>query len=254
MVLSMEKWIGKVAIVTGAGAGCGASIAKALVKNGLKVVGLDRREEKIHELSNRLQNQSGKFYAFKCDITEEKEIVAAFEWVKNNLGPVHVLINNAGIAKPSNLIDGDPGDWLEVLKTNVLGLAIATKLAVRDMIDNQIDGQIIHINSALGHFIGNVPDLNVYPATKFAVTALTETLRRDLNSIESKIKITSISPGPIKTEFQSGLLHNEDMKNFIAKSPKLLAEDVADATLYVLSTPPHAHVQELMIRPIGENI
>lgn len=256
MVLSMNRWKGKVAIVTGASAGCGYSIAEQLVDNGVLVVGLARRKEKIEELAKSLEGKPGKLYALKADITKEEDILEAFKWVKANLGPVYILINNAGIARPSNLIDGSTAAWKEVFDTNVLGLTIATREAVKDMRENHVDGHIIHINSVLGHYVAQVPDLNVYPASKFAVTALTETLRQELNLIGSKIKVTSVSPGPVETEFPTDnkLYKSEEYEKFFTAIPKLVGEDVADAVVYVLSTPPHAHVQELMIRPLGENV
>lgn len=104
---------------------------------------------------------------------------------------MHILINNAGGAGLStNLIEGDTEVWKRVFDLNVLGLCIATREAVKNMKENNVDGHIIHINSIAGHKVLNVPNFNVYPASKFAVTALTETLRQELNSIGSKIKIT----------------------------------------------------------------
>lgn len=104
---------------------------------------------------------------------------------------MHILINNAGKAQGNtNLIEGDKELWKNILDLNVLGLCIATREAVKSMKENDVDGHIIHINSVLGHIVPNFPNLNLYPASKFAVTALTETLRQELNSIGSKIKIT----------------------------------------------------------------
>lgn len=157
-----------------------------------QVVGLARRVERIEELSNKLQGKRGKLYAVKADLSKEDDILKAFEWTKNNVGPIHVLVNNAGcVALTTNLTEGDTELWKKVLDLNVLGLCIVTREAVKNMRENNIDGHIIHINSESGHNVPNfAPILNVYPASKFAVTALTETLRQELNSINSKIKIT----------------------------------------------------------------
>lgn len=149
-----------------------------------------RRKEKVEELAKKLQNKPGKLYAVKADISKEEDVLQAFKWVKENLGPVHILINNAGIAKPSRLVDGNFTDWKNIFETNVLGLCAATKEAVNDMKKNNVDGHIIHINSVLGHYVAQVPFINVYPATKFAVTALTEVLRQELNNMKSKIRVT----------------------------------------------------------------
>lgn len=147
--------------------------------------------ERIEKLAKQLEGKKGKLYALKADLTKEDDILKAFEWTKSNLGPVHVLINNAGCAVlTTNLMEGDTELWKRVLDLNVLGLCIATREAVNDMRENNVNGHIIHINSVAGHIVPSFPTFNVYPASKFAVTALTETLRQELNSIGSKIKIT----------------------------------------------------------------
>lgn len=85
---------------------------------------------------------------------------------------------------------GNIEDWSLVLDTNVLGLAIATREAIKSMQENNIDGHIININSTAGHQVPSIPYNNVYPASKFAVTGLTETLRKELITLGSKIKVS----------------------------------------------------------------
>jgi NADP+-dependent farnesol dehydrogenase len=256
MVLSMERWTGKIAVVTGASAGCGAAIAEALVKEGLQVVGLARRKERVDQLAQKLSSAKGKLHSLKADMTVEADIINAFKWIRENLGPVAILINNAGLSQPNTLIGGNTEMWKTVLDTNVLGLTIATREAINHMMDHQIDGHVIHINSVLGHYVAHVPKLNMYSASKFAVTALTETLRQELVALNSKIRITSVSPGPVDTEFaiSSNLNDNKDWEKIYSAMPKLKSEDVADAVIYVLSTPPHVQVQEVMLRPLGEPV
>ncbi|KAF2889127.1 hypothetical protein ILUMI_06844 [Ignelater luminosus] len=256
MAISMERWKGKVAVVTGASAGIGAAAVEKLVDTGLKVVGLARRKEKLDELSKKLQNKPGKFYSFKADVSNENDIIEAFTWIKKNVGPVSILINNAGVSKNTNLVDGEAKDWKAVLDINVLGLCIATREAIKHMRASNIDGHIIHINSVTGHIVTSIPQLNVYPASKYAVTALTETLRQELNSIGSKIRITSLSPGSVKTEFREagGYETSEEVKKFFDKAPMLTGEDIADAIIYILSTPPHVQIHELTIKPVGEAV
>lgn len=149
-----------------------------------------RRVERVEDLVKKLEGLPGKMYALKADVSKEEDILQAFQWVKDNLGPIHVLVNNAGIVRPTTLIDGNTEHWAEVLNTNVLGLAIATREAVRDMMANNVDGHIIHINSVAGHRVPCYPKLNIYPASKHAVTALTESLRRELNEMKSRIRVT----------------------------------------------------------------
>lgn len=123
-------------------------------------------------------------------MAKEEDILKGFQWIKDNLGPVHILVNNAATSRTTTLMDGNTEFWKEVFDTNVLGLCIATREAVRDMRANNVSGHIIHINSGSGHRVVPIPNVNIYPASKHAVTALTETLRQELNSNQSKIKIT----------------------------------------------------------------
>lgn len=223
-----------------------------------------RRIEKLNIIAESLKEQPGKFYPQEADISKEEDILKTFEWIKKNLGPIHILINNAGIGKPKTLLDVTTEEMQAVLNTNVLGLSIATREAVNDMIKNEIDGHIIHINSVTGHYIPKIPKHNIYPATKHAVTALTETLRYDLTAVGSKIKITvracfksnrrcftflfalqSISPGYVHTEFayRNGYAECEDIAALLKIVPCLHGDDVANAVLYALGTPPHVQVK-----------
>ncbi|KAJ3630070.1 hypothetical protein Zmor_027102 [Zophobas morio] len=251
MVLSMDRWVGKVAIVTGASSGIGAAVADALVEKGLIVLGVARRSESIEERAKQLSDKKGKLHAIKADLTKEEDILTVFKWAKENLGPVHILINNAGIVAHTNLTEGKTEDWKTVFDLNVLGLSIATREAVKIMKENKVNGHIVHVNSILGHQVYNFPGLSVYPASKFAVTALTETLRQEFNHQGLKIKITSVSPGLVETE---GTTLNPTLtperKVFMQKLPILKGEDIANGIVYALSTPEHVQIHELTIRPL----
>lgn len=248
----MERWVGKVAIVTGASAGIGLAIVESLVDAGMKVAGLARSKEKLNEVARKLRGRRGEFHPFSADVSKESEVLDAFRWVTENIGAVHVLVNNVGIARPGSLLDGLTEHWDEVLHTNVLGLCVATREASKVMRENHIEGHIVHINSTMGHRVYNIPGFNLYTATKHAVTALTETLRQELVRIGSKIKISSISPGYVKSEFFVGKQWPTEFVEVLKSSPNLEVEDVANAVLYVLGTPPHVQVHELIIQPVGE--
>ncbi|KAJ8916021.1 hypothetical protein NQ315_010889, partial [Exocentrus adspersus] len=252
MVLSMDRWVGKVAIVTGASSGIGAAIAEALVGHGLKVAALARRKDRLDALAQKLSNKKGKLYPIKTDVSKEEDILNAFKWVKENLGPVHILVNNAGILRFELLSEGSTQNWKDIFNVNVIGLCIATREAVRDMKANKVDGHIIHINSVGGHSIPDFPGLSVYPASKFAVRALAETLRLELMNLKLKIKITDLSPGPVDTE-----IFPEQMRAVFEKALKekqvIEPENIADAVVYALSTPPHVQVQELIVRSTDES-
>nr|CAD7597154.1 unnamed protein product [Timema genevievae] len=248
--LDMKRWSGKVALVTGASVGIGAAIVQELVKHGLKVVGLARRAEKVEELAAGLKSAPGKLYAVKADISKEEDILAAFDWIKKNLGGVDILINNAGLGTTDTLSNVGDGSW-QVLDVNLKGLSIFTREALKSMKERGVnDGHIIHINSIAGHYLPSFFPVTMYHASKHAVTVLTEGLRRELVQLGSKTKVTSISPGLVETEFAN--IRGPEGKKVYKENPVLQAKDLADAVIYTLGTPPHVQVHEITIKPTGE--
>lgn len=154
-------------------------------------MGLARRKEKIEEFAKQLEGKPGKLFAVQVDMMKEEDILNAFKWTTNNVGPVHILINNAGMMTYTSLSDGDTDLWRRVLDTNIMGLCIATREAIRIMKSNNIDGHIVHMNSVVGHKVFRGPiTTSLYVPSKYAVTALAELLRLELNGSNSKIKIT----------------------------------------------------------------
>ncbi|KAJ3664862.1 hypothetical protein Zmor_000402 [Zophobas morio] len=251
MASCMQRWVGKLAIVTGASSGIGAALTEKLVDAGVNVAGIARRVDRIQELSKKLSGKKGHLYAVKADLSKEEDIVAAFKQVCDKYGPVHILVNNAGIMPNTGLSDGDAKIWKQVLDINVFGLCVATREAVKVMRCNKIEGHIVHINSLIGHLVPDLAGLNVYPASKFAVTALAETLRQEFNREEERIKITSVSPGGVAT----GLLGKDKFNidpSVLNQMPLLEPEDIACAVMYALSTPPRVQISEIIIRPNGQ--
>ncbi|KAJ8921146.1 hypothetical protein NQ315_013617, partial [Exocentrus adspersus] len=213
-----------------------------------QVAALARRKERLDELASKLSNEKGQFHPIKTDMSEEADILNAFKWIKENLGPIHILINNTGTSIIGvSLHDGSTEDWQRVFQVNVMGLGIATREAIRDMRKNNVEGHIIHMNSIGGHQVFNFPRrMNVYFASKFAVTALMETLSRELDDIKSRIKVTSVSPGVVDTELITDTLREDPLYQNAVKEKKILyPEDVAECVFCILSTPPHVQVTVL---------
>lgn len=213
----MDRWIGKTAVVTGASSGIGASIVVDLVTAGVNVVGLARRKERIEALKEKIPaSATGKLYAIKCDLTQENDIKSAFNWTVANLGGVDILVNNAGIIKTMNLLDADNTDNLrETIDTNILGVALCSREAFQSMKSRNVNGHIIHINSFAGHkipyFVGLYPSFNIYPSTKFAVTAMTEVMRQELQSFGTRIKVTVSGKKLLSTNSTKALSNVHDV-------------------------------------------
>lgn len=251
----MDRWTGKVAVVTGASRGIGATIALDLARAGLITIGLARNVEEIEKLRSDLPVQVQKnFHGLYCDVGKEEDIVAVFKEIVSRFGGVDVLVNNAGVAiwGVGLLNEDNSRTLIDTVNINILGLAFCTREAVRSITDRNTFGHIIHINSTSGHekhvysAEHKFPLLNIYGPTKYAVTAFTEEQRQEMNIKGIKdIKVTSISPGVVKTP-----IYNDD--DYLANTPHLLTEDISQAVLYVLGTPPHVQVHELIIRPMGE--
>ncbi|XP_023719736.1 farnesol dehydrogenase isoform X3 [Cryptotermes secundus] len=249
----MERWSGKVAIVTGASAGIGAAISQSLVKHGLQVVGIARRSRRLEEFSAELSTAPGKLHPLKCDITKENDIISSFAWVKENLGGVDILINNAGVFNEILLHDFRTEEWLQMLNVNIVGLTLCTREAVRSMRERGVnEGHIVYISSFLGRTISNNPGFNMYAATKHTVTTLAESLRRELVQLEAQIKVSNISPGIVRTEMLSSGITRTIGPDIYDKVACLDPKDVSDAVIYVLGTPPHIQIQELTLLAVGQ--
>ncbi|XP_031330679.1 farnesol dehydrogenase-like [Photinus pyralis] len=247
----MERWRGKVAVVTGASMGIGAAISEALVNSGLRVIGIARRIEPIEQKARQFEGRLGKLYPVKADVSKEEDVLGAFEWITNNVGPVQILINNAAVTLEKSLLSCRPTDWATIIDINVIGLCTVTNEAVRIMRAHGNEGHIVHINSLAGHNSTYYPGANVYPASKHAVTALTEALRQELNYVGSKIKVTSISPGLVDTPKVAELKLQDHIIDNLANGCFLRDKDVADSVCYVLGTPPHVQIRELMLDAIS---
>jgi len=253
MSLSLTKFAGKVAVVTGASAGIGKVIAEELVKQGVIVAGIARRAQRIRDLAKELVGAPGQLHAYQCDLTQQDQILTTFKQITTELGPIHILINNAGFSYNTSVINGEIDQWKPILDVNVLALAICTREAIASMKAHNLKGHVININSVGGHMVVDFPGLGVYMATKHAVRALTETVRLEINREKLPIKITSLSPGYVKTEFLGvtyGKAEKEVLENTLL-AVGLESKDIADAALYILATPDHVNVKELIISPQG---
>uniref|UniRef100_A0A1B6L0L4 Uncharacterized protein n=1 Tax=Graphocephala atropunctata TaxID=36148 RepID=A0A1B6L0L4_9HEMI len=242
----MERWDGKVAVVTGAGSGIGKAIAHTLVSHGVTVVGVGRSIEALKKVADHCKGKKGQFFPKAIDINNEVQVVALFHRISAKLGGVHILINCAGVLVDSSLIDGKTVAWRAQLESQIFGLSICSREAIRSMKHSQNEGAIININSTGGHYIPLTPMPPMYTVAKHGITTLTELLRRELAGQKLRVRITSLSPGFVKTEKVAVI---PAFKN----QPLLELQDVSNAVVFALSAPQHLEISELTLRAHGSD-
>jgi NADP-dependent 3-hydroxy acid dehydrogenase YdfG len=242
----------KVAIVTGASSGIGYSTSLALSKAGVRIAVGARRTDRLQELEKHIvsKNNGGEVFIQKLDVTSKSDCDSFADAVVKKWGKVDILINNAGLMPLSYFKNGKVEEWEQMIDVNIKGVLYCTSAVIPHMVDEK-SGHIVNISSVAGRivFAGG----SVYCATKHAITAFSEGLRKEL-SPNYNIRVTCIEPGAVSTELLQSIT-DESMKGFIqaTKNMEILqSEDVANAVLYAIETPSHVNVNEILIRPTSQ--
>jgi NADP-dependent 3-hydroxy acid dehydrogenase YdfG len=244
--------VAKRAVVTGASSGIGAETARRLAGAGVAVVLAARRGDRLQALATELHAAGATVIAQPTDMRREADVLRLFEVARESLGGVDILVNNAGLGRSAPLSSAPTELWREMLEVNVLGLCIATREAIRDMERRGSPGHIVHVSSMAGHRVPG-SDSAVYSATKFAVRALTEGLRQELRARQSPIRVTSVSPGHVFTEFADVFTGTPGAEEELNRRFKILEpRDVAEAILWAVSRPLHMEVHDLLMRPTAQ--
>lgn len=236
----------KIVLITGATAGFGEACAYKFAENGYNLILNGRRNERLELLKEKLQKLFNvNIHLLPFDVRNKEQVFTSLEQVPQEWRSIDVLVNNAGLALGRDLIqEGDIEDWDTMIDTNVKGLLYVTRAVVPWMIENK-KGHIINLGSIAGKEVYERG--NVYCASKFAVDALTKSMRIDL--LEHQIKVTSINPGAAETEFSLVRFkgNEEASKKIYEGYTPLTAKDVAEVVYYVTTLPQHVCVNELSI-------
>jgi 3-hydroxy acid dehydrogenase/malonic semialdehyde reductase len=232
--------------VTGATSGFGKAIATMFAEKGFDVIISGRRQDRLNDLKQSLEAQfQAKVIAFCFDVRDRKATEEAIAALKQQVDKIDILVNNAGLAAGMATIDeGDVDNWDRMIDTNIKGLLYVTR-QIAPMMREQCSGHIFNIGSTAGKIA--YKNGNVYCATKFAVDALSQSMRIDL--LPYGIKVTAIHPGMAETEFSIVRFAGDEQKAAAIYQDvhPLQAKDIADAVFYCANLPAHVCINDLTI-------
>ncbi len=241
----------KIIFITGATSGIGKASAKIFAKNNCDLIITGRRNEKLLQLADNLVNKYKVDVLPLCfDVRNKKEVKSAIASLSEKWKNIDVLLNNAGLAVGLDKIqNGKIEDWETMIDTNVKGLLYVSHEIIPLFIKNK-KGHIINIGSTAAKTVYEKG--NVYCASKFAVDALSKTMRIDL--LEHGIKVTQISPGAAETEFSVVRFKGDKTKasNAYNGYKPLVAKDIALNVYYVTTLPPHVCINELEVTALAQ--
>ncbi|MBI4081248.1 MAG: SDR family NAD(P)-dependent oxidoreductase [Candidatus Lambdaproteobacteria bacterium] len=246
-MVGMDRWKGKVALVTGASSGIGRATAVMLAKEGMKVAVCARRAERLQQLKKELEAGGAKVLVIPTDLQKEADIHDMWKSVRKEWGGVDVLINNAGLGWGGALVRRTDAEFRQMLEVNVLALTICIREAILDMA-NRDEGYIINISSMGAHSMRPGNKNVFYGGTKHAVKAITEGVRSELVERQSKTKIGMISPGIVATEIAEVGSRGRTSAAARAGTP-LESDDIADIIRFMLSAHPRVQIHDVLVRP-----
>lgn len=233
-------------VITGASSGFGKAIAEKFAGQGHNLWLVARRMDKLEALHIALtQEYNIKVYIYSLDVRDKGAVQQWYEQLRKDCDRVDVLVNNAGLALGMGGIDrGDTDDWDTMIDTNVKGLLYVSR-ALMPYFQEQKSGHIVNIGSTAGKNV--YVNGNVYCATKFAVDAISRSMRIDL--LPYHIKVTSVNPGMAETEFSLVRYKGDNVqakKTYDGFIP-LSAQDIADTVYYCATLPSHVCINDLTI-------
>ena len=241
----------KKVLITGASSGIGKACAIEFAKSGANLLLVARRMDRIIKLSTDLAGQYKiKTKSIQLDVRNYDDVKNIYNKLENYWKNVDIILNNAGLARGlSKIYEGDTEHWEEMIDTNVKGLLYITRTFLPQMVE-KMKGHIINIGSTAGH--ETYAFGNVYSATKFAVKALSQSIRLDV--LDKGIKVTSVDPGMVITEFSKVRFSGDDAranKVYDGIEP-LSAKDVADVIIFAVTRPKNVNINQIIVTPIQQ--
>ncbi len=245
----------RIAIITGTTSGIGEATMRKFVAAGFGVVGNGRNAEKLAALENEIGHA---FCSVTGDAADTVVLKQLFALAKEHFGKeADIVVANAGRGLGGSVRNADAKQFEEVLKINVSGALALIQEAARKMVALQQNtypesaADIVIIGSVVGRHVS--PVSAVYGATKFAVHALAEGLRRELGP--KGVRVSLVAPGIVQSGFQETAGYSDEMVNAFHKKfgPLLIGDDIADAILHIVTQPPHVHISDIVVRPTRQD-
>lgn len=233
--------------ITGASSGIGRATAMLLAENGFRIIACGRREERLTALKDQWGD---KVHTLCFDVRDKESVFEAVQQLPTDFREVDILINNAGNAHGMDPIDqGSLEDWDAMIDINVKGLLYVTKALMPSLLKGN-NSHIINIGSTAGKEV--YPKGNVYCASKFAVDAINQAMRIDLN--ERGVRVGAVNPGLVETEFSEVRFKGDSPRAAgVYKGFKpLTPEDIAEVIFFVISRPPHVNIADLVVMPTDQ--
>ena len=238
--MKMQDLTGKVAVVTGASSGIGEAAARLLVEEGMHVVLVARRRERLEALAAELGDAAS---IVEADVADCVQVRALFDYVGQKFGGLDLLFNNAGLGIHAKFETSQPEDWKQMIDANLYGVLNCTHSAI-PYLRGREGAMICSVSSVGGRY--GVANWSVYSATKYAVVGFHDALRKELGP--ERIRVTVIEPGAVWTEFGENVSTalNERREQLDA----LTSENIAQALVYAFAQPGNVLVEEIMVRPV----
>lgn len=240
--MKMQDLTGKVAVITGASSGIGEATARLLVAEGVRVVLVARRRERIDALVAELGDAA---LALTADVGDAAAVADVFGEVERRFGGLDLLFNNAGLGVNARFEASDPADWKRMIDVNLYGVLHCTQAAI-PLMRGRPGAMISSVSSVGGRY--GTGSWSVYSATKFAVVGFHDALRKELGG--EGIRVSVIEPGAVWTEFGQNV--SDAMRERRESLDALTSEDVAQALVYAFAQPPRVLVEEILIRPVKQ--
>ena len=239
----------KTALITGASSGIGMATAKIFAINGINLILCGRRQERLDTLKNEL-NSLCNIHILNFDVRSKKDVFLKIKSLPKVFSTIDILINNAGNAHGLDKIqDGNVEDWDAMIDINVKGLLYVSKAVLPTMLLSQ-SGHIINIGSTAGKEV--YPKGNVYCASKYAVDAINQGMRIDLNG--KGIKVGAINPGMVATEFSEVRFKGDTQKatKIYQGFTPLQAKDIAEIIWFTVTRPAHVNIADLTVMALDQ--